>query len=149
MLLNIQGLCYGVSFCLCIVSCINNYVIHFFTAASARIVTNYPGQYFQLSCDVTGGTVSWFINGQGAYTVSQLFSGVVAGYNSSGNNLIIKDIVMNDPRNNTVYRCVIQSSDTYGDLIFLHVAGEYTYVYVPYVYVMIFLYVHYVVYLAM
>ena len=57
--------------------------------------------------------------------MSQLFSGTVTGYNSSGNNLIIKDIVMNDHRNNTVYRCVIQSSDTYGDLIFLHVAGEY------------------------
>ena len=55
--------------------------------------------------------------------MSQLFNGTVTGYNSSGNNIIIKDIVMNDPRNNTLYRCVI--NDAYGDLIFLHVAGEY------------------------
>ena len=57
--------------------------------------------------------------------MSQLFSGTVTGYNSSGNNLIIKDIVINDTINNTVYCCMIQSSDIYGDLIFLHVAGEY------------------------
>ena len=82
---------------------------------------------------------SWFISGQGPYTVSQLFSGTVTGYNSSGNNLIIKDIVMNDPRNNTVYRCVIQSNNTYGDLIFLRIAGEYiimhAYVYESCIYV--------------
>ena len=59
----------------------------------------------------------------------QLFSGTVTGYNSSGNNLIIKDIVMNDPRNNTEYQCMIQSvgSVILGDLLFLRVAGEYTY----------------------
>ena len=60
--------------------------------------------------------------------MSQLFSGTVTGYNSSGNNLIIKDIVMNDPRNNNEYQCTIQSvgSGIQGDLIFLRVAGEYT-----------------------
>ena len=59
--------------------------------------------------------------------MSQLFSGVVAGYNSSGNNLIIKDIVINDLRNKTEYQCVIDPtvSDTYGDAIFLYVVGEY------------------------
>ena len=37
---------------------------------------------------------------------------------------------MNDPRNNALYQCVIKFNNTYGDLIFLIVAGEYMYVYI-------------------
>ena len=37
---------------------------------------------------------------------------------------------MNDPRNKTEYQCARDTSnpDTYGDLIFLRVVGEYLYV---------------------
>ena len=79
----------------------------------------YPGQDVELTC----GTASWFINGLGPYSVSQLFNGTVTGYNSSGNNLIINDIVMNDTRNKTEYQCTIQSIS--GHSIFLRVAGGY------------------------
>ena len=89
----------------------------------------HPGQDVELTCDVTGGTASWFIVGLGPYSVSQLFSGTVTGYNSSGNNLVIKDIVMKDPRNNNEYQCTTYSVN--GDPIFLRVAGEY--ICIPYV----------------
>ena len=69
--------------------------------------------------------------------MSQLFSGTVTGYNSSGNNLIINDIVMNDPRNNYEYQCTTYSVND-GDLIFLLVAGEYICI----LYVMKFMHVH-------
>ena len=41
--------------------------------------------------------------------MSYLFIGKMSGYNTSGNNLIIKDkaIVMNDPSNGYKYQCVI------------------------------------------
>ena len=112
----------------------NNYCIHlitvfvcYLTAVSHTNVIAYPGQDVELTCDVTGETASWFINGLGPYSVSQLFSGTVTGYNSSGNNLIIKDIVMNDPRDNYEYQCITYSvgSGIQGDPIFLRVAGEY------------------------
>ena len=121
------------------------YITHFtfcyFIAISYKNVIAHPGQDVELTCNVTGGTASWFINGQGPYTVPQLFSGTVTGYNTSGNNLIIKDIVMNDHRNNNEYQCIIQSV-IIGDLLFLRVAGEFTYVYAYYNYVMKFLYVY-------
>ena len=109
----------------------NNYCIHhitvlyvcYLTAASHTNVIAYPGQDVELTCNVTGGTASWFINGLGPYSVSQLFNGMVTGYNSSGNNLIINDIVMNDPRNNYEYQCTIYYVN--GDPIFLRVSGEY------------------------
>ena len=112
----------------------NNYCIHlitvfvcYLTGVSHINVFAYPGQDVELTCDVTGGTASWFTNGLGPYSVSQLFSGTVTGYNSSGNDLIIKDIVMNDPRDNYEYQCTMLflGSGIEGDLIFLRVAGEY------------------------
>ena len=100
----------------------NSFTLYYFTAVSHRNVIAYPGQDVELICDVTNGT-AWFINGLGPYPVSQLFNGTLTGYNSSGNNLIIKDIVMNDLRDNYEYQCTTYSVN--GDLVFLHVAGEY------------------------
>ena len=72
-------------------------------------VIPHPDQNVELTCDVTGGSASWFINGQGPYLVSHFFIGKMSGYNISGNSLIIKDkaIVMNDPSNGYNYQCVI------------------------------------------
>ena len=47
----------------------------------------------------------------GSYSVSQLFIGRVHGYNSSGNNLIVKHIMMNDPRDGDSYQCWISTDD--------------------------------------
>ena len=62
------------------------------------------------------------------YSLSELFSGRVSGHNSSGNNLIVKDIMMNDPRDGNAYRCLISTDNgttfTVNDLFFLYVVGE-------------------------
>ena len=73
--------------------------------------------------------VSWSINNQ-RYSLSQLFSGRVRGYNSSGNNLIVKDIMMNDPRNGGLYSCWIPTDDgitfTPNNYFVLYIAGEFS-----------------------
>ena len=76
-----------------------------FTVGSQRghVIIGHPGRDFALPCDVTGGTAAWFIQSLGPYSASQLFSGTLTGYNTSGNNLIIKDIVMNDHRHGYDY----------------------------------------------
>ena len=96
-----------------------------FTVESQRshVIIGYPGRDFELPCDVTGGTAAWFIQSLGPYSASQLFSGAWTGYNTSGNNLIIKDIVMNDHRHRYDYQCIVGSTE--GDLFFLYIAGEY------------------------
>ena len=87
-------------------------------------------------CTVTplGGQVAaWTINNV-VYTLQQLHNGIVTGYNSNGNNLIIENIMMNDVRNDTEYSCVTVlstvSNPTVADILgesdptILHVAGE-------------------------
>ena len=73
--------------------------------------------------------VSWGINNQNRYSLSQLFSGRVHGYNSSGNTLIVKDIMTNDPRHGNLYRCWMESTDgttfTWNIEFLLYIAGEY------------------------
>ena len=72
--------------------------------------------------------VSWSINNDQRYSLSELFSGKVRGYNSSGNNLIVKDIMMNDPRQGGIYSCWIPTDDgitfTVNNQYFVFVAGE-------------------------
>ena len=49
----------------------------------------------------------------------------MAGHNRSGKNIVVKDIVMNDIRNGSLYQCVIVATPTMaGKLITLYVAGE-------------------------
>ena len=43
----------------------------------------------------------------GPYGKNLLLNGILAGYSSNGNNLIIDDIIINDVRNGSEYRCVI------------------------------------------
>ena len=76
--------------------------------------------------------VAWTINHGIPYTLSGLRNGIVTGYSSNGNNLIVENIMMNDDRNNTWYFCVIITQGTStilreSDLTILYIAGEYQY----------------------
>ena len=97
------------------------------------VIVQPAGQDVELLCSVTiPGTVqagvTWIINSV-QYGVSSLANGILDGYSAdiTSSNLIVKNIVMNDNRNNTEYRCVIIMSDGIvndSDPIFLYVAGE-------------------------
>ena len=92
-------------------------------------------------CAVTpsdGQTAAWIINNGVLYTVQFLHNGILTGYSTNGNNLIIENIMMNDDRNDTEYICVTVLSTvnpTVADIIdesdptILYVAGEYQYKY--------------------
>ena len=88
-------------------------------------------------CTITpsdGQTAAWVINNV-MYTVQQLHNGILAGYSTNGNNLIIENIMMNDDRNDTEYSCVTVlstvSQPSVADIIdesdptILYVTGEY------------------------
>ena len=111
------------------------------TAQEGRgIVIAHPGQDVELLCNVTpsdGQTAAWVINNGVLYTVQQLHNGILTGYSTNGNNLIIENIMMNDDRNDTEYSCVTVPSTASqpstaniideSDPIILYVAGEYQY----------------------
>ena len=98
------------------------------------VIVRPAGQDVELPCSVAKpGAVqpgaAWIIN-HNQYTVASLSYGILDGYSAdiNSNNLIVKNIMMNDTRNNTEYRCVIIMSDTItgdSDPTFLYVAGEY------------------------
>ena len=81
---------------------------------------------------------AWLINNSmGPYRVNTIRGGVLAGYTGAAdpanNNLIVENIMMNDDRNGSDYRCVIvpaSSRLTFADIIkesdttILYVAGE-------------------------
>ena len=88
-------------------------------------------------CDVIPSgsqTAAWIIDNV-VYTVQRLHNGILTGYSSNGNNLIIENIMMNDDRNDTEYICVtvpsMVSNPTLSDIkdesapTILYVAGEY------------------------
>ena len=60
-----------------------------------------------------------------AYAFGQLFNGDLVGYNISGRNLIVENIIMNDSRNGSKYSCVIANTMIESDPTTLYVAGEY------------------------
>ena len=98
------------------------------------VIVHPAGQDVELLCTVMKHYgVVWLINHLGPYGVSALHNGIQKGYsaNITTNNLIIEDIMMNDVRNNTEYRCglrtqniptILQSVPT-----ILYIAGEYQY----------------------
>ena len=105
----------------------------------ASIAIAHPGQDVELLCNVTPSgsqTAAWEINHL-VYTVQQLHNDILTGYSSNGNNLIIENIMMNDDRNDTEYKCVTVlstvSNPTIADIMdendptILYVAGEYQY----------------------
>ena len=98
------------------------------------VIVRPAGQDVELLCRVAKpGTpqagVTWIINLK-KYNVTSLSNGILDGYSAdiNSNNLIVKNIVMNDNRNNTECRCAIIMSDTItedSDPTILYVAGEY------------------------
>ena len=88
-------------------------------------------------CNVTDGTPTWTINNV-TYTLSQLFTGQLAGHRSNGSNIIVEDIMMNDDRNGSVYICLIPQTPPIPDIIssptMLFVAGEYMIIYIIVIY---------------
>ena len=54
-------------------------------------------------------TAAWLVNNMGPYRVNSLRSGLPAGHTAElgSNNLIVENIMMNDDRNGSNYRCVI------------------------------------------
>ena len=104
-----------------------------------NIVIAHPGQDAKLLCTVTpsdGHTTVWIIV-HVFYTVQQLHNGILTGYSTNGNNLIIENIMMNDDRNNTECSCgTVRNTvnkPSVADIIYesdptiLYVAGEYQY----------------------
>jgi len=104
------------------------------------IVIAHPGQDVELLCTVTvtsSTQAAWLINNSlGPYSLNYIRDGKLAGYGgggSNGNNLIVENIMMNDDRNGSDYRCVIvpaQGTPSLGNIIeesdptILYVAGE-------------------------
>ena len=96
------------------------------------VIVRPAGQDVELLCSVAkpGAVqpgVTWIIN-DNQYTVASLSNGILDGYSADINSshLIVKNIVMNDIRNNTECRCAIIMSDTIADdsdPTFLYVAG--------------------------
>ena len=89
-------------------------------------------------------TTAWLVNNMGPYRRSALRNGILAGYttNLGSNNLIVENVMMNDDRNDSDYRCVIipaQGMVTIADIIdesdptILYVAGEYQYNYIMHI----------------
>ena len=114
--------------------CVNLYV--YAAHEGPGVVIAHPGQDVELLCTVTPSgsqTAAWIIN-HVVYTVQQLHNGILTGYSSNGNNLIIENIMMNDDRNDTEYNCVTVSgtvsNPTVADIVdesnttILYVAGE-------------------------
>ena len=100
------------------------------------IVIAHPGQDVELLCNVTvtstSEAVEWIVDHEGQHGVNALLNNILPGYSTNGNNLIVENIMMNDGRNDSEYRCVIilQSTSTMqreSDLTTLYVAGEYHY----------------------
>ena len=82
-----------------------------------------------------GQTAAWLIDNGEIHTVQQLHNGILTGYSSNGNNLIIENIIVNDDRNDTEYICVTVlgavSNPTLNDIFdesdptILYIVGEY------------------------
>ena len=97
------------------------------------VIIHPAGQDVELLCTVmtsnNNEAVAWTINYGTPYGVVGLLNGIVVGYSANGNNLIVENIMMNDDRNNTEYRCVIIRQGTttilrWSDTTVLRVAGQ-------------------------
>ena len=88
---------------------VNNLFFTVTVEQGSGIVIVHPGQDVELLCTVTpsgGQTAGWVINNGDVCTLQQLHNGILTGYSTNGNNLIIENIMMNDDRNVTEYSCV-------------------------------------------
>ena len=78
------------------------------------IVIAHPGQDVEILCTVTVTSdtqaAAWLINNNiGPYRINAIRGGILAGYTATlgSNNLIVENIIRNDDRNGSEYRCVI------------------------------------------
>ena len=116
----------------------NTYVglIYFYFTVTAQegpgiVIVHPTGQDVELLCTVKSGRAAWLINYSKPYGMSALRNGIVKGYsaNAGSNNLIVKNVTMNDVRNNTEYRCELKEEEIIlkSDPTILYIAGEYHY----------------------
>ena len=112
-------------------------VVHAVTAV--HIVTAHPGQDVELPCslgDTAGGyryrgsRIGWIVDNMGPYGVNSLHNGLLDGYSAHAHttSIIILNIMMNDSRNGTEYRCGLISGsylEQESDAIIVYVAGEF------------------------
>jgi len=98
-----------------------------------------PGQDVELLCTFNDLVLSslntlearWEIGHMGPYGINALLNGRVPGYsaNVDNTNIIVENIMMNDGRNGTEYRCMLFNNMgtmlNESDRIILYVAGEY------------------------
>jgi len=99
----------------------------------------HPGQDVELLCIFNDLVIAnttlgagWEIN-HVLYGVNALHNGQLRGYSANGKNIIVENIMMNDDRNGSNYRCVIfniinndmREKLNESDPIILYVAGEY------------------------
>ena len=119
---------------------ISKYVYYYFTVTAQEgpgtVVVHPAGQDVELLCTVMRrDRVVWLINHLGPYGVSPLHHGILKGYSANiiTNNLIVENIMMNDVRNNTEYRCGFRTQNIptilASEPTILFVAGEYHSVY--------------------
>ena len=103
-------------------------------------VIAHPGQDIEILCTVTATlgdqAAAWLINNtMGPYRIGAIRNGFLAGYTGrlGSNNLIVENIMMNDDRNGSDYRCVIVPAHgrlTLADIVeesdpvILYVAGK-------------------------
>ena len=117
-------------------------IIYFTVAAQTEriTVTVHPaGQNVELiytlrqPVGANDEVAGWIIDHSVPHGLNFLTNSGVRGYSAGllNNNLIIKNIAMNDSRNGSEYQCVITREVGYndqvvesGDIIILHVAGE-------------------------
>ena len=82
-------------------------------------------------------TTGWLVNNEGPYRINSIRNGILTGYTATVNNsnLIVENIMMNDVRNGSEYRCVVIMLPRHmgaldmitdvSDPTILYVAGEY------------------------
>jgi len=100
----------------------------------------HPGQNVELLCTFNDLVVSnitlkarWQIGHVGPYGINALLNDRVPGYsaNVDNANIIVENIMMNDGRNGTEYKCVLFNDMgtrlKESDQIILYVVGEYQY----------------------
>jgi len=75
----------------------------------------------------------WQIGHFRSYGINALLNGLLSGYsaNEDNSNIIVENIMMNDGRNGTEYRCVLFNNMgtrlNESDTVILYVTGEYQY----------------------
>ena len=122
--------------CVCVFCCIT---VAAQNDVEQRITVHPAGQDVELMYTLrqpfqSNESAGWIIHHSIPRGISFLVNGGERGYSADllNNNLIIENIIMNDSRNESEYQCVITRTDGFndqvverGDIIILHVAGEY------------------------